>query len=139
VRVEMAIGGLYNVYNALGAVAAALALDLPEDAALLALRRFGAAFGRQEAFDIDGRQVEVLLGKNPAGLNQVLATLKLDPGRKTALFVLNDDLADGRLGSGTPTTRCSGTSSRRSWSPAYAPPTWRCGSNTPSGTSRGCG
>ncbi|HXH22529.1 MAG TPA: MurT ligase domain-containing protein, partial [Dehalococcoidia bacterium] len=96
VKVEMAVGGLYNVYNALAATAAALALGLPEEALLATLPRFRAAFGRQEAFEIEGRRVEVMLGKNPAGLNQVLHTLTLDPSRRTVLFVLNDRIADGR-------------------------------------------
>src|SRR5439155_12732724 len=95
-RIEMQIGGLYNVYNALAAAAAGVALGLSEDAILGALTAAGAAFGRQWAFPIDGRTVEVFLGKNPAGLNQVLATLALDPARKSALFVLNDAIADGR-------------------------------------------
>ena len=94
--VEMGLGGLYNVYNALAALAAASALGLPAAAAATALASTGAAFGRQEAFAVDGRRVEVFLGKNPAGLNQVLATLLLDPARRTALFILNDGIADGR-------------------------------------------
>jgi UDP-N-acetylmuramyl tripeptide synthase len=96
VTVEAGLGGLYNVYNALAATAAALALGLPEDAVLEALPRFSAAFGRQEAFEVEGRRVEMLLGKNPAGLNQVLHTLALDASRRTVLFVLNDRIADGR-------------------------------------------
>lgn len=95
-RLTMGLGGLYNVYNALGAIAAALALGIPEDAVVRGITGAGAAFGRQEAFQVDGRRVEVFLGKNPAGLNQVLATLALDPTRKTALFALNDGIADGR-------------------------------------------
>jgi UDP-N-acetylmuramyl tripeptide synthase len=96
VTVEAGLGGLYNVYNALAATAAALALGLPEDAVLETLPRFSAAFGRQEAFEVEGRRVEMLLGKNPAGLNQVLHTLALDASRRTVLFVLNDRIADGR-------------------------------------------
>jgi UDP-N-acetylmuramyl tripeptide synthase len=96
VPVEMALGGLYNVYNVLAATAASLALGLAEDAVLQALPGFRAAFGRQEAFEIDGRRVEMFLGKNPAGLNQVLQTLALDPQRKSVLFLLNDGIADGR-------------------------------------------
>ncbi|HWC29882.1 MAG TPA: DUF1727 domain-containing protein, partial [Dehalococcoidia bacterium] len=65
-------------------------------AAIEAMEGITAAFGRQEAFDIDGRRVELYLGKNPAGLNQVLSTLMLDASRCTALFVLNDGIADGR-------------------------------------------
>jgi UDP-N-acetylmuramyl tripeptide synthase len=95
-RVEMGIGGLYNVYNALAAIATGLTLGFSEDAVLRALAQAGAAFGRQEVFEVDGRRIEVFLGKNPAGLNQVLATLARDQERKTALFVLNDGIADGR-------------------------------------------
>jgi UDP-N-acetylmuramyl tripeptide synthase len=96
VTVELALGGLYNVYNALAAAAASLALGLPEDAVLETLPKFSAAFGRQEAFEVEGRRVEMMLGKNPAGLNQVLHTLALDPSRGSVIFVLNDRIADGR-------------------------------------------
>jgi UDP-N-acetylmuramyl tripeptide synthase len=95
-RVELAIGGLYNVYNALAAAAAAEALELAPEHAITALASAGAAFGRQEVFEVDGRRVELFLGKNPAGLNQNLQTLLLDPKRKTALIILNDGIADGR-------------------------------------------
>lgn len=95
-RLKMPLGGLYNVYNALAAVAATIALDLPQEAALAAITDTQAAFGRQEAFEVDGRNVEMYLGKNPAGVNQVISTLLLDPGRKTLLIALNDNIADGR-------------------------------------------
>jgi len=93
---DLGIGGLYNVYNALAASAAAEALELPRSALEASLTSTGAAFGRQEAFEIDGKRIEVYLGKNPAGLNQVLSTLMLDEGRETALVILNDGIADGR-------------------------------------------
>jgi UDP-N-acetylmuramyl tripeptide synthase len=93
---SLGVGGLYNVYNALAAAAAAEALSLPREALVAALTSTAAAFGRQEAFGIDGRRVEIFLGKNPAGLNQVLATVLLDPAREAALIVLNDGIADGR-------------------------------------------
>ncbi|HEX5396939.1 MAG TPA: MurT ligase domain-containing protein [Candidatus Limnocylindria bacterium] len=95
-QIEMALGGLYNVYNALAAAAAGVALSLPSAAIVEALTGASAAFGRQEAFEIDGRRVELYLGKNPAGLNQVLSTILLDESRRSALFVLNDGIADGR-------------------------------------------
>ena len=95
-QVSMALGGLYNVYNALAAAAAAQAILWPEAALHAALGSASAAFGRQEAFEVEGKRVELYLGKNPAGLNQVLSTILLDPARKTALLVLNDGYADGR-------------------------------------------
>ena len=40
--------------------------------------------------------MQVLLGKNPTGLNQVLRAIASHPGRKRVLFFLNDGIADGR-------------------------------------------
>jgi UDP-N-acetylmuramyl tripeptide synthase len=96
VRVEMALGGLYNLYNALAAAAVAGALGLPEAATVGGLGQTAAAFGRQESFEVDGRRVELFLAKNPAGGNQVLETLRRDPLRRTLLIILNDGIADGR-------------------------------------------
>jgi UDP-N-acetylmuramyl tripeptide synthase len=93
---SLGIGGLYNVYNALAAAAASEALSLPRHALIDSLTSTAAAFGRQESFEIEGRRIELFLGKNPAGLNQVLSTLLLDPSRTTALILLNDGIADGR-------------------------------------------
>ena len=95
-KIRLPLAGLYNAYNALAAAAGATALGLPRDAIVSALEGFSAAFGRQERFDIDGRDVQVLLGKNPTGLNQVLRTLAARAGDKRLLFVLNDGIADGR-------------------------------------------
>lgn len=95
-HIDMAMGGLYSIYNALAAVAGARALGLTPEAALSAITETAAAFGRQESFEVEGRRVELYLGKNPAGVNQVLSTLLLDPKRKTLLIALNDNIADGR-------------------------------------------
>ena len=96
IEVTLPLAGLYNAYNALAAAAGALALGLPREAIVSALDGFSAAFGRQERFEVDGRDVRVLLGKNPTGLNQVLRTIAASAGRKRALFFLNDGIADGR-------------------------------------------
>lgn len=90
------LAGLYNGYNALAATAGALALGLPRDAIAAALASFSAAFGRQERFLVRGRDVQVLLGKNPTGLNQVLRAVGARHGPKRVLFFLNDGIADGR-------------------------------------------
>ncbi|HET6615689.1 MAG TPA: MurT ligase domain-containing protein [Dehalococcoidia bacterium] len=95
-EVTLPLSGLYNAYNALAAAAGAIALGLPRDAIVRALDGFEAAFGRQERFAIDGRDVRVLLGKNPTGLNQVLRSIAAREGRKRIVFFLNDGIADGR-------------------------------------------
>ncbi len=43
-----------------------------------------------------GRQVQVILAKNPAGLNQVLRTITDNGSQKDLVFLLNDNIADGR-------------------------------------------
>ena len=97
-RVDVPLAGLYNVENALAATAGALALGLPPDAVEPALGSFRAAFGRQERFEVEGREVLVLLAKNPTGLNQVLRTIAEQPGGDglSLLLFLNDGIADGR-------------------------------------------
>jgi UDP-N-acetylmuramyl tripeptide synthase len=40
--------------------------------------------------------LSILLVKNPAGANEVLRTLTLEPGEHDVLAVLNDNIADGR-------------------------------------------
>jgi UDP-N-acetylmuramyl tripeptide synthase len=90
------LAGLYNAYNVLAAVTAAWALDIAPDAIERGLRSFTAAFGRQERLALAGRQVQVILAKNPAGLNEVLRTITADGGQKDVALFLNDDIADGR-------------------------------------------
>jgi UDP-N-acetylmuramyl tripeptide synthase len=105
-RLELSVPliGLYNVYNALAAAAAAVALGVEAAAIQEGVASFTAAFGRQERFEVRGREVQTILAKNPAGLNQVLRALVADSGPsatsesgpKNLLFLLNDDIADGR-------------------------------------------
>jgi UDP-N-acetylmuramyl tripeptide synthase len=96
--VRSPLTGTYNAYNVLAAAAVATALGVSDEAIREGVASFTAAFGRQERLEIDGRRVEVVLAKNPAGLNQVLRTVtggESKDGMHLALF-LNDGIADGR-------------------------------------------
>ncbi|HEX3432594.1 MAG TPA: MurT ligase domain-containing protein [Solirubrobacteraceae bacterium] len=109
-RVKLALPGLYNVYNALAAAALATALDVSLASIVAGLESTRAAFGRAESVTLkalsrrDGeqssasapRELRILLVKNPAGANEVLRTLALEPGEHDLLGVLNDKIADGR-------------------------------------------
>ncbi len=102
-EVALALPGLYNVYNALAAAALATALDVELDAIVAGLQGTRAAFGRAESVMLDAagpggapRELRILLVKNPAGANEVLRTLALEPGEHDVLGVLNDNIADGR-------------------------------------------
>jgi UDP-N-acetylmuramyl tripeptide synthase len=88
--------GLYNVYNALAAAATALVLGVAPATVGRALEGFGGAFGRVETIPIDGRELSILLIKNPAGANEVLRTLTIENGKHDLWLALNDRTADGR-------------------------------------------
>jgi UDP-N-acetylmuramyl tripeptide synthase len=106
-QVQLALPGLYNVYNALAAAALATALGVGLDSIVAGLADTTAAFGRAESVTLRvpaqatgaaplGRELRILLVKNPAGANEVLRTLALEPGEHDLLCVLNDNIADGR-------------------------------------------
>ncbi len=95
-RVALPLPGLYNVYNALGAAALASALGAGLEQIVAGLEATQAAFGRAETVRVGGRELAILLVKNPAGANEVLRTLALDAGEHDVLAVLNDNVADGR-------------------------------------------
>ena len=96
IELRLPLPGLYNVYNALAATAAALELGASTEQVREALAGFAAAFGRVERLQVGGREVAILLVKNPAGANEVLRTLTLE-GEKLDLWIaLNDGIADGR-------------------------------------------
>jgi UDP-N-acetylmuramyl tripeptide synthase len=96
-ELSLPLPGLYNVYNALAAVAAALQLGIDPGLLASALGRLKAAFGRMERIEVGGTQVSILLVKNPAGANEVLRTLALEAdGGLDLWFALNDRIADGR-------------------------------------------
>jgi lipid II isoglutaminyl synthase (glutamine-hydrolysing) len=101
---DLPLPGVYNVYNALAALTAALRLGVPLQHAIQGLQTTEAVFGRVETITVAGVPVSILLIKNPAGANEVLRTLRLEassrgngsaPGLDLWL-ALNDRIADGR-------------------------------------------
>ncbi len=96
--IELPLPGLYNVYNALAAIAAALELGVEPSRIAPALADTKGAFGRVETIAVGAKQVSILLVKNPAGTNEVLRTLKLEADQdQVDLWIgLNDRIADGR-------------------------------------------
>jgi UDP-N-acetylmuramyl tripeptide synthase len=97
-RLQLPLPGLYNAYNALAAIAAALELGVAPESLRSGLEAMHAPFGRVETIDVDGKPLSILLIKNPAGANEVLRTLRLErDGNGLELWLaLNDRIADGR-------------------------------------------
>ena len=94
-RVQIPLGGLYNVYNVLAAFTAVREVGLEPAYIAERLRSFSAAFGRQERIEFRGRHLNLVLSKNPAGFNETVRTaVDLAHGTKF-LIGLNDRKADG--------------------------------------------
>jgi UDP-N-acetylmuramyl tripeptide synthase len=105
--VTVRVPGLYNVYNALAASAAALAFGVPLECIKTGLESFTAAFGRIERVSVPGpggKSLLMALVKNPVGFNEVLRMLfplegmegKADASPRHLLIIINDLIADGR-------------------------------------------
>ena len=86
---------LYNVYNAIGALAASVEMGVEKEKALHALAVFKGGFGRMEAFQLGKADVRMMLVKNPAGCNQVIDYLENLRNRFVLVVCLNDRSADG--------------------------------------------
>ena len=106
-EVTLKVPGLYNVYNGLAAVSAALAFGVAPQYIKEGLGNFTAAFGRIERVAIpgsEGKSLLMALVKNPVGFNEVLRMLfplekreGLAPANpKHLMIVINDLFADGR-------------------------------------------
>jgi UDP-N-acetylmuramyl tripeptide synthase len=94
--VNLGLPGLYNVYNALAAAALCLSLGTELEDVVAGLEATSAAFGRSETVPVGSAAVQMLLIKNPAGANEILRTMVLEPGQLDVLTILNDNIADGR-------------------------------------------
>lgn len=93
---ELPLPGLYNLYNALAAIATARQLGISVNDSVTSLSGMKAVFGRVERIEIDGKLLSILLIKNPAGANEVIRTLTLEAAPIDIWIALNDRIADGR-------------------------------------------
>lgn len=95
VAVSLTLPGLFNVYNALAAAAAACQLEIPLETIKGGLQGYTTLFGRSERLNISGKEVLIQLIKNPAGASQALRAASCDR-RARIMIAINDNLADGR-------------------------------------------
>lgn len=90
---KLGLIGLYNAYNALGAIALGLELGYDQNQIQAALNSYHSIFGRAERLILQGHQVLVQLIKNPTGASEVLKTVDLT---SNIIIMINDNYADGR-------------------------------------------
>lgn len=85
--------GLYNAYNALGAITTALVNGIDYDVIKTAALSYKSIFGRAERRIINGHNALIQLIKNPTGASEVLKTVDLN---SNIVIAINDNYADGR-------------------------------------------
>lgn len=93
--VTVNLPAMYNIYNAIGAVAAVTEMGLGAQAAISALADFKCGFGRMEQFELGRAGTKMMLVKNPAGCNQVIEFLENIKEKFVLVVCLNDRGADG--------------------------------------------
>ncbi|MDY3025245.1 lipid II isoglutaminyl synthase subunit MurT [Streptococcus hyovaginalis] len=89
------VGGLYNIYNALAAVAVASYFDVAPEQIKAGFDKSRAVFGRQETFKIGNKTCTLVLIKNPVGASQALDMIKLADYPFSLSVLLNANYADG--------------------------------------------
>ncbi|EFR44689.1 lipid II isoglutaminyl synthase subunit MurT [Streptococcus pseudoporcinus] len=89
------VGGLYNIYNALAAVAVAEYFGVSPEKIRAGFDKSRAVFGRQETFTIGDKSCTLVLIKNPVGASQALEMIKLAKYPFSLSVLLNANYADG--------------------------------------------
>ena len=87
--------GIYNAYNCCAAIAFSIEAGLDMDEVVERIENFDYKLGRMENFQFDDKIVKIVLVKNPIGLSEVLKSITNDKRKKSILFILNDNPADG--------------------------------------------
>lgn len=90
--------GVYNKYNTLAAGLLAQEIGIETEQIHNIVKDFKAAFGRAEELKVQGKQVRILLSKNPVGMNETIRAVNevKEAGKaSTTLMVLNDRIPDG--------------------------------------------
>lgn len=91
---SLKLPGDANRGNAAQAIAAAVALGVDSTAALAAAERIDDVAGRYSTINVDGREVHLLLAKNPAGWQEALSMV--DRSADGLVIAVNGQVADGQ-------------------------------------------
>lgn len=95
-KFEVNLSGLYNAYNALGAIAGALAAGVDQNIIQKALDNYSPVFGRHQKLNLANKgTLTIHLIKNPVGASEVLRGLR-NLEKSKMMLIINDNYADGR-------------------------------------------
>ena len=94
-EIDSPLEGVYNLYNTVAATALAKQLGISSQDITASIKGFLPAFGRMEEIIYKGKQIKILLSKNPTGFNESLRTMRASPQHGPMLLLLNDRIPDG--------------------------------------------
>lgn len=92
---QIEVGGLYNIYNALTAYTVGRFFGVTPAQIRQAFESNAQIFGRQETIDVDGKDVTIVLIKNPVGANQTIDMVATEKDDYSLMALLNANYADG--------------------------------------------
>lgn len=87
---------LYAFYDLAAATSVAKLYQIPEESVKQIIEKFVLNNGRLERLVVKNNKTTINLAKNPTGVNVSLRFLQKDPNPKELLFVLNDNIPDGK-------------------------------------------
>lgn len=93
---KIQFNSIYSIYNFAAAISAVSIYDIKTESIAKTLESFVLNNGRQEKIIVNGNETIINLAKNPTGANVSIRVLNEDEEKKELLFVLNDNLADGK-------------------------------------------
>ncbi len=88
--------GMYNIYNISGASAVAISSGVDFKNIVKVGENYKPQIGRMQEFNISGKQIYLILAKNPAGFNQSVYTVCEDTRTKDIVVGINDAISDGQ-------------------------------------------
>ena len=94
-QVTSPLEGVYNMYNTLAATLVLKTTGIDKKQIQKGLQNFTPAFGRMEDISYKGKDVRILLSKNPTGFNESLRTVLSSKHKGPMMLLLNDRIPDG--------------------------------------------
>ncbi|RRC95081.1 DUF1727 domain-containing protein [Schaalia canis] len=91
---DLSLPGQVNLGNAAQAVAAAVALGIHPEDAVAAVSTVSEVAGRYSTHSVDGREIRIMLAKNPAGWQESMAMC--DPAAQQVVIGVNGQIPDGQ-------------------------------------------
>ena len=90
------ISATYHIYNLIAAASVAMTNNIPVDIIDKVFTNFILGIGRMEYIDVKGKKILLNLVKNPTGCNEVIKYIENNKTKKSFIFLLNDNYADGQ-------------------------------------------